>query len=69
MGIVNQVTNIISKEHNINMRSVQFDTNEGIFKGELFLYIHNAEDLNNLIAELKKIKGIDDVSRIKDLYD
>ena len=69
MGVVNQVTNIISKEHNINMRSVQFDTNEGIFKGELFLYIHNAEDLDNLISELKKIKGIDSVSRIKNLYD
>lgn len=69
MGIVNQVTNIISNENNINMRSVQFDTNDGIFRGELFLYIHNTEDLNNLIAQLKKIKGIENVSRIKSLYD
>ena len=36
MGIVNQVTNIISKENNINMRSVKFETNEGIFKGDFF---------------------------------
>jgi GTP pyrophosphokinase len=69
MGIVSQVTNIISNENNINMRSVQFDTNDGIFRGELFLYIHNTEDLNNLIAQLKKIKGIENVSRIKSLYD
>jgi GTP pyrophosphokinase len=69
LGIVNQVTNIISNENNINMRSVQFDTNDGIFKGELFLYIHNTEDLNNLIAQLKKIKGIVNVSRIKSLND
>lgn len=69
LGIVNEVTTIISKEHNINMRSVQFETNEGIFTGELFLYIHNTEDLSNLIAELKKIKGIDNVSRIKNLND
>ncbi len=69
MGIVNQVTNIISNENNINMRSVQFDTNDGIFRGELFLYIHNTDDLNNLIAQLKKIKGIENVSRIKSLYD
>jgi len=69
MGIVNQVTNIISNENNINMRSVQFDTNDGIFKGELFLYIHNTEDLNNLITQLKKIKGIVNVSRIKSLND
>ena len=69
LGILNQVTNIISKEHNINMRSVQFDTNEGIFTGDLFLYIHNTEDLSNLILELKKIKGIENVSRIKNLVD
>ncbi len=69
LGIVNQVTNIISNENNINMRSVQFETNDGIFKGELFLYIHNTEDLNNLIAQLKKIKGIENVSRIKNLND
>jgi GTP pyrophosphokinase len=69
LGVVNQVTTIISKEHNINMRSVKFETNEGIFKGDLFLYIHNSEDLNNLISQLKKIKGIENVSRIENLND
>ena len=69
LGIVNDVTNIISKEHNINMRSVQFDTHEGIFKGDLFLYIHDTDDLNNLITRLLKIKGIDNVSRVDELYD
>ena len=69
MGIVNQVTNIISNENNINMRSVKFDTNDGIFRGELFLYIHNTDDLNKLIDQLKTIKGIVNVSRIKSLND
>jgi GTP diphosphokinase / guanosine-3',5'-bis(diphosphate) 3'-diphosphatase len=48
MGIVNEVTNVISKQHSINMRSVKFDTHEGIFNGDMFLYIHNAEDLHTL---------------------
>jgi GTP pyrophosphokinase len=69
LGIVSQVTNIISNENNINMRTVQFETNNGIFRGELFLYIHNTDDLNNLISQLKKIKGIENVSRIKNLND
>jgi GTP pyrophosphokinase len=69
VGIVSQVTNIISNENNINMRSVQFETNDGIFKGDLFLYIHNTDDLNNLISQLKKIKGIENVSRIENLHD
>jgi len=69
LGIVNEVTTIISKGNNINMRSVKFDTHEGIFKGDLFLYIHNTNDLNILIEHLKKIKGIDNVSRVKNLND
>jgi len=69
LGIVNEVTNVVSKEHNINMRSVQFDTHEGIFEGDLFLYIHNADDLNNLISRLEKIKGIDNVAREENLED
>ncbi len=69
LGVVNQVTTVISKVHDINMRSVHFDTHEGIFTGELYLYIHNTEDLNNLIERLKKIKGIDSVSRVETLND
>lgn len=67
MGIANQITNIITKENNINMRSLHFDAHEGIFNGELFLYIHNTNDLQNLIDRLKKIKGIDNVTRIENL--
>ncbi len=67
LGIVNEVTNVISKGHNINMRSVQFDTHDGIFKGDLFLYIHNAGDLNELINRLKTIKGIENVTRVEKL--
>ena len=51
------------------MRSVRFDTNENIFYGDVFLYIHNTEDLENLISRLKKIKGIDSIKRVENLHD
>lgn len=69
LGIVNEVTNIISKQHNINMRAVKFDTHNGIFEGDLYLYIHNTEDLQQLINHLNKIKGIDKVVRVENLND
>jgi GTP diphosphokinase / guanosine-3',5'-bis(diphosphate) 3'-diphosphatase len=69
LGIVNEVTNVISKQHSINMRSVKFDTHEGIFTGDMFLYIHNADDLHELIVGLEKIKGIDLVTRDENLND
>jgi GTP diphosphokinase / guanosine-3',5'-bis(diphosphate) 3'-diphosphatase len=43
IGIVSEITGIISKDHNINMRTVRFDTNEGVFTGNLDLYVHNTK--------------------------
>jgi GTP pyrophosphokinase len=65
VGVVNEITTIISKLNNINMRTVHFDTHDGIFEGELYLYIHSVQDLNELIVQLKKIKGIDMIERIE----
>lgn len=65
IGIVNEITNIISKQNNINMRTVHFDTHDGIFEGDLYLYIHSVDDLNELISRLMKIKGMDAVERIE----
>jgi len=65
VGIVNEVTNIISKQNNINMRTVHFDTHDGIFEGDLYLYIHNVQDLSELISKLLKISGMDTVERIE----
>jgi guanosine-3',5'-bis(diphosphate) 3'-pyrophosphohydrolase len=65
VGVVNEITNIISKQNNINMRTVHFDTHDGIFEGDLYLYIHNVQDLNELISRLMKIKGMDTIERIE----
>ncbi|HNX55529.1 MAG TPA: RelA/SpoT family protein [Prolixibacteraceae bacterium] len=65
IGVVNEITNIISKQNNINMRTVHFDTHDGIFEGDLYLYIHSVDDLNELISRLMKIKGMDTVERIE----
>ncbi|GET29897.1 bifunctional (p)ppGpp synthetase/guanosine-3',5'-bis(diphosphate) 3'-pyrophosphohydrolase [Prolixibacter sp. SD074] len=62
-GMVNQITNVISNEYGINMRSINFDTHDGVFEGNLYLYVHHTEDLENLLSKLKEIKGIDSVER------
>ena len=62
-GMVNQITNVISNEYGINMRSINFETHDGVFEGNLYLYVHHTEDLDNLLSKLKEIKGIDSVER------
>ena len=63
IGIVSKITKVISDDQNVNMRSIHFDSHDGIFEGTIYLYIHNTEDLNNLIYNIVKIKGVHNVTR------
>ncbi|MDE5424229.1 RelA/SpoT family protein [Ancylomarina sp. DW003] len=67
IGIVNDITSVISKDHHVNMRSVHFESHDGVFEGLIHLYVHNTEDLNNLMKKLIKIKGLDNVRRIENI--
>lgn len=62
-GLVNQVTKVISKYHNINMRNLNFDSYDGIFNGKIALSVRNKSTLDKLIEDLKKINGIEKVTR------
>ncbi len=63
LGIVSKITKVISDDQNVNMRSINFESHDGIFEGNIYLYIHNVEDLNNLIYNIMKIKGVHTVKR------
>jgi GTP pyrophosphokinase len=63
IGIVNKITKVISDDQNVNMRSIHVESHDGIFEGYINLYIHNVEDLNNLIYNLVRIKGVHNVTR------
>ncbi len=64
LGIVNNITKVISNENNVNMRSINFDTDDGIFEGTIMIYVHDTKHLNHLIENLKKVKGVNSVKRI-----
>jgi GTP diphosphokinase / guanosine-3',5'-bis(diphosphate) 3'-diphosphatase len=66
LGIVNHITKVISNENNINMRSISFDTDDGVFEGTVMVYVHDTKHLNHLIENLKKVKGVTNVMRIDD---
>ena len=64
-GIYNNITTIISKELSVNMRNINLASHDGIFEGTIDLYVHNTADLNNLIMNLSKIKGVESVNRVE----
>ncbi|MBK7311171.1 MAG: bifunctional (p)ppGpp synthetase/guanosine-3',5'-bis(diphosphate) 3'-pyrophosphohydrolase [Sphingobacteriaceae bacterium] len=63
LGLVNNITKVISSENNVNMRSISFDTEDGIFTGTIMIYVHDTKHLNHLIDNLKKVKGVNKVER------
>lgn len=64
IGIVNNITKVISSEHNVNMRSINFDTDDGIFEGTIMVYVHDTKHLSHMMDNLKKVKGVNKVTRI-----
>jgi GTP diphosphokinase / guanosine-3',5'-bis(diphosphate) 3'-diphosphatase len=64
VGLLRNLTNIISSEYNINIRNIHIDSNAGTFEGTVMIYIHDTQHLNNLIKKLKKMKGVQKVIRI-----
>ena len=63
IGMINDITAITSKDLNVNIRRFNLGTEDGIFDGFIDLYVHDIDDLENLIMKLKNIKGIDSVAR------
>ncbi|MCK5137629.1 MAG: bifunctional (p)ppGpp synthetase/guanosine-3',5'-bis(diphosphate) 3'-pyrophosphohydrolase [Bacteroidales bacterium] len=64
-GVYNSITNTITEELNISMRTINLHGHDGIFNGTIDLYVHNTNDLNNLILNLMKLKGIESVHRVE----
>ncbi|HAA00823.1 MAG TPA: RelA/SpoT family protein [Flavobacteriales bacterium] len=64
VGLVNKITSVISKELNINMRSIFFESHDGVFEGKVLLYVHDTHHLDRLMQNLLKIEGVHTVTRI-----
>ncbi|GGH47029.1 MFS transporter [Mangrovimonas yunxiaonensis] len=64
MGLVNQITQVISSNMHVNMKSISFESDGGVFTGKINVVVKNSNMLNKLMDNLKKINGIDKVSRV-----
>lgn len=67
VGILNDITQAISSG-SMNMKSVNIDSNDGIFEGRVVVYVHDVEGLKKLCARIAKIDGVKTVSRKQNVY-
>ncbi|TSD67527.1 bifunctional (p)ppGpp synthetase/guanosine-3',5'-bis(diphosphate) 3'-pyrophosphohydrolase [Inquilinus sp. KBS0705] len=63
VGLINKLTTVISQDFKVNIRSITVDSDNGIFEGSLMVYVNDTEHLENLIKNLKLVKGITGVTR------
>jgi GTP pyrophosphokinase len=64
VGIVNQITNIISQELNVNMERILIEAYDGIFDGTIRLRVHDVDDIKVICDNLKKLPNVRSVVRI-----
>lgn len=64
IGIVSNITNIISKDEQIVMRSINIDSHDGLFSGNLVVQLDDKSKLNLLIKKLRTVKGVKQVIRL-----
>jgi len=63
VGLINDVSKIISEELKVNMSSIAFRSDQGIFEGEIMLYVNDTRHLDLLISKLEKVEGVVKVAR------
>ena len=64
IGIVNNITSVISKEENIMMRSINIDSHDGLFSGNIEINVEDTSKLNQLIKKMRVIKGVKQIIRL-----
>ena len=64
VGVLHQITAVLSQQMNVNIPRLLIETRDGIFKGEIQLEVHDVEDVQTICRDLKKLKDIDSVVRI-----
>ena len=64
IGIVNNLTSIISKDERLVLRSINIDSHDGLFSGNLVVMLEDTSRLEQLIKKLRTVKGVKQVDRI-----
>ena len=64
MGMLSDITHIVSDDFSINMREINLRSHDGIFEGQVSLYVQDADSLNALMDKFRQLRGLESVKRI-----
>ena len=69
IGIVNKITEIVSFQHNVNMKSISFDSQGGLFEGKIQVFVFDKQHLEELIDKFILLEGVKRVERWDEMHD
>jgi GTP pyrophosphokinase len=64
VGVINKITNVVSGELKMNMRSMSIDSSDGVFEGTIMVFVNHKEELDVLCKRLEELEGINKVLRL-----
>jgi guanosine-3',5'-bis(diphosphate) 3'-pyrophosphohydrolase len=65
VGMIQKITNVISSDLNMNMRSISIETKDGVFDGTIMVYVHDREELDVLCQKLGAVDGVNKIVRLE----
>ncbi len=63
VGVMHKITNVVSGEMKINISALSVEAREGLFQGNIKVFVHDKEELEDLVVQLKGLPGIESVER------
>lgn len=66
LGVLNTITQVLSKDFNVNIQHLMVDTKDGVFEGKLKIKVHDVEDIQRICVNLSKVKNIKFIGRVAD---
>ena len=69
VGILHQISDIVSEQLNVNIRKIFIETTDGLFEGHIQLYVHDVDDVNTIITNLRKVEEMKKVVRVEKFED
>lgn len=69
MGLVNKITSIISSNMHVNMKSISFESNDGIFEGKVRVLVHDTDHLSSLMEKLRNVEEVLTVDRAETIQE
>ena len=63
-GVLNKITEVISRELEVNIKKLEIESDDGIFRGTIYLYVHDVEDVRTICNNLQKLENVKSVTRL-----